>query len=502
MQANTLIQITTFDNDPGRTLRLRQAHARPRDRQGARTRHAASRDEIKAAVAHLVAELSVASPRAVLDLVAILAGVNEVDVRHISIGGAPVDRSRSIHLDVDCGLLWTDLARVTIKDAASPDEPDAVIQASSWSPKPLPRALHQSLLAMPLPQIGDVVDLGSVFSAPLRGRGVSLISGRLGRMRPTLPRLQHGLVHELLSAGTDPLVTALALNQPQLVPRARLYYVSVDATTVARTCDALYQEFGLGPATTCEIPFASGSRVVPRDSAVTAAWSALRALSESLLPARRYTLEQVVAHHNAYSRAAGWLVAFLAGARKSVELDFRASSCKPGASYVVYSDKQTGPFGQPRPVLLGDEAQEQVRHYYAHVRSVVQRAERIQLKAPWVTHASDVLAHRNNHLFFRIEGAVAVPLGSADVMRDIPREFGLLPNSGRHYWQTAFHKAGLRSDIIDIYARHASRGTEAMTSTSALPLITAHESVREAQSETLRRLSVTPLKGLGRRSST
>lgn len=490
----------TVLNDPGRTLRLRLAHARPRDRQGARTRYAAAADEIRIAIDHLTTELGRKKPRAILDTVALLAGVNESDVRHISVGSKPDADARSIHLDIKAGLLWTDLEHIVLPDAARPVKEEMVLDSSWWSAKPLPLELARAI-ADTTPPNPSVVELGSIFQVPLRARGISLTGDGLGRLRPTLSRLQHGLAHLLASQHVDPLVAAVVLNQFHLIPRARLYYVAVDSAAITEACGALYRSIGWDVGSTGELPAAFGSRVVPTDTTVTTAWIALRTAAEALLPARRYTLQQVIDHDNAYARAAGWWVSFLTGARESVRLDFRATSCRPGASYVVYRDKQTGPFLQPRPVLLCGEAQLQVRHYYAHLRSLAQRAEHLQVKAPWLSHVKDVLAFKNNYLLFQISGAVALPLGSRDLLRDVPTELRLLENSGRHFWQTALHKAGVRSDIVDVFARHAARGTESMTSTSTLPLITAHQIVSAVQSATLKRIGMEPLQGLGRRST-
>lgn len=487
-------------SDPGQELRADQSYARPRQRQGAPTRFVAAPDELLAAAAVLRTQATTGHPHAILDCVAMLANVGSKSVGQITVGAAPTSDSGSIHIDAATGWMWTDLGRIALNAAASPKAGAEVVPSSWWISKPLPDWLHAGVTRAHT-SVETTVTLNQIFPVAPRARSTSLTGPAPGRMRATLPRLQNGMAHLLLAKDIDPLTVALALNHLALIPRARLFYVAVDAHEVANACDTLYQQMNWAPAVTHSTHTAIGSRVVPTDEAIVKAWVTLTQTSESLRPARHCTLDRALAHHNTYARATGWLLTFLVGARESKELGFSAASCRPGATHVAYRDKGTGPFQIDRPVLLCSAAQEQIRLYYAHLRAMVARAKRQGVQTPWLSFADEVMAGKPNRLFFSIEGSRACPLGTADLMRDVPIELGLAPNAGRHYWQTALHAAGVHSNVVDFYARHAARGTESMTSTTLLPLVSAHRVVDAAQTAVLKRLGIRPLAGQGRRST-
>lgn len=484
-------------------LRAAQIFARPRQRQGALTRHVATADELRAACRTLRdrAEPSDGNPETLLHCIALLANVSDKSARRISFGGMPTADDEPIHIDGHTGIMWTDLSRVVLQAAAEPQAMDFVMRSSPWLPKPLPMWLHKAILDRCV-LIGGCSRLRDIFPTTLKPR-TSVEGPALGLMRATAPRLKNGMAHLLQKQGEDPLVVALALNQLSLVPRGRLFYVAVEPDEITLACCRLYEAVGWG----APVMMASatnvlvGSRVVPSNEAIVRAWEALNQSCESRRPPRHCGLDRALEHHNAFARATGWMLSFLVGARESKQLGFLASSCRPGAMYVAFQDKRTGPFSIQRPAMLCTSAQLQVRLYYSHLGALVARAARLDVREPWLRFAQDILAGKTVPLLFCIEEGRAIPLGTSDVMQGLPNELGLVPNFGRHYWQTALHAEGVRSDVIDFFARHAARGTESMTSTTLMPLVTAHRLVDDVQAQVLKRLGIHPFAGQGRRSA-
>jgi hypothetical protein len=489
------------DSDPAaHELKLKIAFAKPRRRQGALTRYAASFDECRAIGRELRELVYQSDGAAVRACVATLAGISERAVGSVTCGHAPDSRSGVIHVDLSGNAMWTDLGRIELRHAAKSVLADQVLPASHWALKPIPVWLNDELANL-WTSWGETVNMDQLIPVPPRSRGVSIVGGeQFGRMRATLPRLQAGLSALMLNLGVNELTAALALNDLTLVPRSRLFYVSVEAKEMFLACEGLYEQIGWADVSDPSTDLVVGSKVVPRDCAPAAAWIHLRNGAEAHLPARRWTLPKVVEHHNRYVVLVAWLLVFLLGARESKTFPLSAAACRPGALYAIYPDKRTGPFGSARPALFCPTAQRQVHLYYAHLRTLAQRGESAATGSHWLQHVRAILVGKDVSLLFRIDDGRIRPLGTADVLGALPANHGLVQNFGRHYWQTALHRAGLSSHVIDFFARHAARGTESMTSTTLMPLVTAHQLVGQVQEKVLARLGIRPVAGQGQRS--
>jgi hypothetical protein len=494
---------TPADSDPAaHELKLRIAFARPRRRQGALTRYAASFDECRAIGSELRERVQQSDGTAVRACVATLGGISERALCGVTCGCAPDQGSGVIHVDVTASAMWTDLGRLELRHAAKSVFADQVLPASHRVPKPIPEWLNDELSVL-WTEWGKTVDMDQMIPVPPRPRGGSIVGGeQFGRMRATLPRFQAGLSALMLNLGVDELTAALTLNDLTLVPRSRLFYVAVEAKDMFLACQDLYAQIGWTDTADFSTTLSVGSKVVPKDSAPTAAWVHLRDQAEAHLPARRWTLPKVVEHHNRFAVLVAWLLVFLLGARESKVFPLSAAALRPGSIYVIYPDKRTGPFGSPRPALVCPTAQRQTHLYYSHLRALAQRGEVAARGSPWLQHVQAILAGKDVSLLFRIDGEGTKPLGTADVLGSLPSGHGLVPNFGRHFWQTALHRAGLSSHVIDFFARHVTRGTESMTSTTLMPLITAHELVSAAQEKVIARLGIQPVAGQGQRSRT
>lgn len=482
-------------------LANKAAYAAPRRHQGAPTAHSAALDELRATADAVRKGVQASDPACIRAVIAMLAGVGLNTVGKITVYAAPRADSSTIHIDASTATMWTNYGRIALENAAQPGGFEHVLAASHWVPKPLPSWLNDEIGAALLAW-GEMVDVDTLFPSPPAPRGASVTPGKhIGRMKPTLVRLQAGMSQVMLALGHAELTTALALNDMTLVPRARIFYVALPAQEIAEACQDLYRQLGWTEERGCAwVPIHVGSRVVATETAIRTCWTHLCEWTEKALPARRYRLEQVVEHHNRYVATAAWLFTFLIGARNSQVFPVSAESCQPGLMYLIYPDKRTGPFGTPRPAIVCSTASRQIGLHVAHLRALASRARIVAPRSPWLRHVQAALAQRDVPLFFRIEGDVVRPLGTADVMSALSPGLDLAPNFGRHFWQTALHASGLSSSVIDVYARHAARGTESMTTTTMLPLVTAHELIDEVQESTLARMGITPLAGQGRRS--
>ena len=230
--------------------------------------------------------------------------------------------------------------------------------------------------------------------------------------------------------------------------------------------------------------------------------SQLRGRMEAARPGRRYSLDSLIEHHNRFMIGAGWFLSFTIGSREMKRLDVSADRCLPGVAVMEYADKLSGAFKQMRPVLLCHEAQTQVAAVWVHLVHLCARASKLDLDSatPWLLHLAAALEQRCVPLLFLIRRGAAIPIGTAHTQLGLDRAARLVPNAGRHFWQTEFLDRGVPSEALDVWARHASAGIEPMTSTSVASIDSARAHVCAVQEEVLAELGIQAFAGLGARS--
>jgi len=491
------------DIDLGQFARARMAYGSVRQHQGVADRRALSGPQLIDACAQLRVRAEAGESAAIVELIALLSGIPPEHAAHIALREASTNAAPVIAINARTGQLETDMHQICLGQAAQPPSNGTALPASHLLVKPLPRFLTE-LLRVAIFQRPVVCSLGELFPCTSIAPTIPVAGSGEGRLRATHVRISNGLSVFAIELGLDNYDAALITNDFALIDKARLFYVRSDPVRVIDGCRKLYASLGWGDPEPCETPLPFGSRVVPSDESVRAVYEALSAAADTALPGRRYTLDSLIEHHNRYALLVAWLLGFCAGAREASAYDFNARTCRPGALFVPYVDKPSGPFKQVRPVLLCRVAREFVGAWWRHLAALVQHTGRLGLSntTPWVRHVRAALAGDRIPLFVTIHHDKALAVGSASTAHAVPHAFRLAPNAGRHFWQTTLYQKGVPSSAIDVYARHACRGTEPLSSTSlAIPLV-VHRQVCAVQDAVLRNLCIAPVAGLGRRAST
>ena len=486
--------------DLGRFARERMAYGSARERQGVVHRFALPALELKQVAAELRWKAATRDPVAINELVALLSGVPPEHVGKIGLHGACASAATVVSMDLRTGHLHTDMGRICLGQAASPAANGTALPASHALLKPLPRLLV-TLLAETVASSPQAQSLGQLLPCvpPLASQPIG--GSTEGRLRATHARMRDGLSAFAIALGLDNYDAALVTNDFALIDKARLFYVRSQPSRIVEGCRTLYAALGWGEPVPGEILLPFGSKAVPSDNAVRAVFAHLRRHAENSLPGRRYTLEALLRHHNDYALLVAWTLAFCIGARETTAFDFNARTCQPNASFVPYRDKASGPFKQIRPVLMCRVARDCVAAWWQHIRALELRANRVGAASnlPWMRHLGAVMQRDRVPLLFLIANGDAVPVGSAHLARAVPPELQLVPNAGRHFWQTVLHEEGITTHAIDVFARHACRGVEPMSSTTLASALAVHEQVCTVQDAVLRRLGISALTGLGRR---
>lgn len=491
---------TPPDIDLGRFARDRMAYGSVRERQGVLHRFALPGPALIDVTAELRLRVEDGDDAAIVETSALLSGVPPEHAGAIGLLENCSADPPVIAVSVRTGQLHTDLGRVCLAHAAQPATNGTTLPASHVLIKPLPRFLVQALSAAfsDSPQAFRLRHLFDVKPAPA---AIPICGSREGRLRATHARARDGLSALAIELNLDNYDAALVTNDFALVDKARLFYVLSDPQRIANGCRCLYAALGWDEPVPFEVLLPFGSKVVPHEQCVAAVYACLRGRAAATLPGRRYALDSLVHHHNHYATLTAWLLAFCVGAREAIAFDFMARTCRPGSLFVPYRDKLVGPFKHIRPVLMSGIVRDQVTAWWRHLQALHDRVRRLRLPhdAEWVRHLGAVLAKDRVPLLFHVRGGTALPIGSAQVAQALPTELRLVPNAGRHYWQTALYRHGVSTHAIDVFARHACRGTEPLSSTTLLAPAEVHRQVCDVQDTVLRSLGIAAVSGLGRR---
>ena len=366
---------------------------------------------------------------------------------------------------------------------------------------PLPHFLADELrrrhAARPNAQtIGDL--LGQV---SLNGR-LALKRGPGYRLRLTWKRLRRALPLICIGLGIHPVVAALLTLDFRLTSKSNFSYLTVTAQMLDEAAFRLFAHLGWGePCVLGDRPPAGSLTTLTRP-AVTQHFAALEGRLRDLHPGRHATTETLLAFHNAYVDFCATFLWFVGLSRQTSELDFSAALLAAGAWFTPYDDKATGPTGLPRALLISEAAQAQIRFHANHCAALLGRLKRQGTSVPrsLVTQLSGVAEGRNVPLLASIDPTSREPqaVGTASIL-SAPGAKHWPCDAGRHYFLSRYFELGMSDALLDIAARHATAGTEHMSSTSRMSMWAAHQQINAFQMAELARLDLLPLPGLSRR---
>jgi hypothetical protein len=398
------------------------------------------------------------------------------------------------HKEIDYGQLFTG-------DGAKPLSHGHCLPSEWIARIPMPADVIEELRRRAGPHwtVGPLIDLVGV---DVDVRRKSLMSGEHGRLRSTWIRRANGMSAAAVAAGVDPYLASLVLSDPALVTTSRLYYTRADPCEIHEAAALAYSATGLGEP----VPMLGdggpcfGSAVLPSDDFLLDVDRWIHAQLASARPPRKYTRRQVSDFHDVFMKASAWKEGFCTGTRRTAQFDFDAKRFPCGTIFGVYRDKTTEASGEHRPVVLCDLAQQQLRTVWLHWADVERRLSKLEglHPSPLLFHARAVLSRQNKALFaVEREDATMHPIGTHDIAQWIPEDKALVPNVGRHFWQTRLRELGATTRDIDVFARHARIGAEAMSSITLASWHAARVAVTGLQDAELSHLGVTIFKGLG-----
>jgi hypothetical protein len=203
-------------------------------------------------------------------------------------------------------------------------------------------------------------------------------------------------------------------------------------------------------------------------------------------------------HHAHYTRYCVALISFNLGLREVYAYRLNARELMAGQAQVVVHDKQGGDRLMAQPVNINGLVREQIRQYGGHCQALVERLGKINSVDAATFSSAIALALRGQGPLFLIRQARGGirPAGAANTWGQLPNEFRVPGNVGRHFWQNVLRTHGLSSRDIDRFMRHRVVGLESNTSSQTASPAQSFARIDRIQSQVLSALGITALAGL------
>ena len=211
-----------------------------------------------------------------------------------------------------------------------------------------------------------------------------------------------------------------------------------------------------------------GCRVVPSQAKVLAADEYLRAQVALQYPGKNSQVEQLIEHHNLFTKLVGFRMSLLLALRERSQYSIVASIDETRDMWITIEDKSVPGMKGEMPVPMCPFAKESLRAYRVHVATLRRRlrAKHLHLTqlASW---CGEVTQYQNTHLLKVAHGFHKTrALGTSDWLDALPPNLKIPPDFGRKILENALRVKGLHSSEIDAVLRHTVQGQSKLLSTN------------------------------------
>jgi len=404
-------------------------------------------------------------------------------------------------LDINAGLLKTNIATLTPKSALPKPDSTCFRPANKIAVKPLTLAVADLLRAMrqKYPYARTLAEL--LPEADYRS-GQLTLEDDTSSLKPSVTRFLTSAGPFAASLGIDRLSAAIIVNDYSLIPGSKLYYCHVQRDEIWRASAQLFRELGwhdpipLSPGLPC------GSLIVPTRKALCEWYVWMIDSISKVHPGPNSSTERLLAHHNVYSRFCASLSILCLAAREVKALRFTTHNLLPEAEFASFNDKWVGAFPGQTKVPVNGLLRKQLRYWYAHCAALHRRLKKNPApeNGNLISALEKFLAGVSMPLFFEVDGKRELkPLGTSTLTAWWPESLRFSGDFGRHLWETELRNAGVWSSRIDLHLRHITRGVESQCSSNGDPLAQAAAAITAAQEQLLNELGIQPLAGLSTR---
>lgn len=250
------------------------------------------------------------------------------------------------------------------------------------------------LLVRPLPLLAGNL----VYEAYAANPGLEAVEGLAGKstmisrsllpgassataIRASVARLIASRGGAALRAGLSRDTAAYASLSLSLISKSDHHYLVKQRSAIWQGCGHIYSSLQWGPC--APDPDAGGaafgSRVTPEVRWIKDVIEELHSVAIQLRPGKRYRLNSLTLHHNAYATYVGLLMTILIGGRNRSKIEFCASTWQEDHAFGQHGDKLVGPNLGLTPVPIPTTLSTQMKLWRIHLRALDQRLHKLGL---------------------------------------------------------------------------------------------------------------------------
>lgn len=352
---------STPDPESTNCVRIFDVHARfeltrkfhyspPRQRQAVLDRRHQSAVQLKQSSKSLFTRAMNGDQTALLIILSFSTGLSLRTTIDIPLAFCVNDDTWTMLLDIDAGVLKTNLATLTPKSASPKSNTTCFRPANKIAVKPIALAIANLLRAMHQ-KCPDARTLAEVLPEADCTSGQLTLDDDTSSLFPSVTRFLTSAGPFSVSLGIDRLSAAIIVNDYSLVPGSKLYYCQVQRDDIWLASAQLYSALGwqepipLSPGLPC------GSLIVPTRKALCEWYVSMIESVSKAHPGRNSSAERLLAHHNLYACFCASLTVLCLAAREVKELRFTTHNLPPEADFASFNDKWVGAFPD-RPRFL------------------------------------------------------------------------------------------------------------------------------------------------------
>lgn len=499
----------TPDPESTNCARLFDVHARfeltrkfryspPRQRQAVLDRRHQSVVQLKQSSKSLFARAIAGDQTALLIILSFSTGLSLRTTIDIPLALHVNDGNWTMLLDIDAGVLKTNIATLTPNSASPKPGSTCFRPANKIAVKPLPLDIANLLRAMHQ-KCPDARTLAELLLEADCTSGQLTLDDDTSSLYPSVTRFLTSAGPFSVSLGIDRLSAAIIVNDYSLIPGSKLYYCQVQRDDIWQASAQLYRMLGWHEPTPLCPGLPCGSLIVPTRQALCEWYVWMIDSISKVHPGPNSSTERLLAHHNVYSRFCASLSILCLAAREVKALRFTTHNLLPDAEFASFNDKWVGAFPGQTKVPVNGLLRKQLRYWYAHCAALHRRLKKNPApeNGNLISALERFLAGVSVPLFFEVDGKREFkPLGTSTLTAWWPDRLRFSGDFGRHLWETELRNAGVWSSRIDLLLRHITRGVESQCSSNGDPLALSAAAITVAQEQLLKELGIQPLPGL------
>lgn len=297
-------------------------------------------------------------------------------------------------------------------------------------------------------------------------------------------------------------VAAFACLAFELLNKSDLHYICPRLQDIWQGNSSIYQSIGLGnavPANQESDAIRIGSRVTPASTWIQAIFNEASAYVDSQHCGKRYKLDRLIAHHNAYACYVGFFIHMAVGGRHRKEINFDADMWAPNQSFGLIEEKPLSQTKGRTPIPIPSALNEQICLWRAHIQALNRRLKKLDARGSNETskRITAIIQAEKVQLLFSLDAngfaqAVSNERVFTGLAQNLNRDFG------RHFLTDQLLEIGVSFEDIQDWLRHFSNGTSSSINTSHRNAFGYIQRLSAGIDRVLTNLSIHPKAGLSK----